>query len=87
MTVKAFVFKSFPNTICVPLTNSTMNKKLFKFYALQSRLQYEVWSLKKIYNIQECEVEEIENGFLNFKFKALRGSNNEEFSLSFVDLP
>lgn len=45
-----------------------------------------MWILKKISVVKECETIEVD-GFMNYGFKAVIGSNNQEFNFSFVDLP
>lgn len=64
-----------------------MNRKLFEFYVSQSRPQYEVWSLKKISVVCECEAESMNDEFLNRKFEALRGSDNQDCAFYFANLP
>lgn len=39
-----------------------------------------------ISSVREC-VEEKIDGFMNYQFKVLRGTSNEEYQFSFVDLP
>lgn len=62
-----------------------MNKKLFKFYVSYLMSQFKVWSMTKIYAIKDCDIMEVD-GFVNYKF-SIRGSANEEFLFSFVELP
>lgn len=88
MTAKAFLFRSFLNKYSVVINNGAMNRKLFEFYTLQSRPQYAVQSFKEVSVIYECEAESVMNDeFMNYKFKAVRGSDKEEFLFSFVGLP
>ncbi|CAI9260874.1 unnamed protein product [Lactuca saligna] len=48
--------------------------------------QYELLSLKKITTVKNCEAIEVD-GFMNYRFKIVRGNNNKEFEFTFVDLP
>lgn len=70
------------------MSNGSMNRKLFEFYHSQSRPWSEVWILKKIHAISDCQAEACLNDeCANYKFKVVRGSNNNEFMFSYADLP
>lgn len=86
MTGRAFLFRSFQHMISVPLSNSVTNKKLFKFYVTHSKPQYEVWTLKNISDVKKIEETRL-GAFTNFKLTMMRGTNNEKYEFSFVDIP
>lgn len=42
MTAKAFLFRCFDQTMKAPMSNTAVNKKLFKFYATYSKPHYDI---------------------------------------------
>lgn len=67
------------------MSNGSMNRNLFEFYHSQSRPRSEVWILKKIHAISDCQAEACLNDeCANYKFKAVRGSNNNDFMFSYA---
>lgn len=68
------------------LFNSARNNKLFKFYTTYLKLQYEVWTLKKISTMKRIEEMRLEE-FTNYKLTIMRGSKNKQSIFTIVDIP
>lgn len=80
------MFQCLDKVVDVPLGNAPTNKKLFNFYAMQSRPQFKIWSLKIIFGLKVGKPFE-PKVFKNIDFKGYRGVNQEFFDFPLADFP
>lgn len=68
------------------MENKTIYRKLFNFYVMHSKPQYESWNLKKIVGLKGGKSKGVED-FTNVHFKVVCGHNHEVDEFSLADLP
>lgn len=85
-TPKAFLFRSFDKIANISPTDKAADQVLFVFYLNHIRLQYEMWSSRKIIAVKVFGPIETES-FINARFKAARRAASSTYRFTLVDLP
>lgn len=86
MTPRVVLFRFFEKIQNALISKNAINRKLFVFYLMYAKPQYEPWSLKRFIALKVGLLVQTEY-FLNIQFKGFRGANYVLHEFTLADIP